>query len=170
MLILMKQYGKTIVCGIIGMLVFSAAFGFRMGEDRGFIQMVYRKAAENMTDTDMASDEDADALKRIIKRKKPEIDFAYQKIFPGVKVNMDAMFLAWDADENPVATEIRDISDMSGNSMLYLTEEDRKKENRACDTTEFVFPYTGVYLLKVRAVDAEKKVTERQYKIPVTGS
>lgn len=170
MLILMKQHGRIIIGCVISVLVLGIIFGIRVGGDTGFVRIAYKKAMGDRTDTDIADYTDAEAVEAVLARSKPEIRYSYTKVTVGKEADIGAMFLAEDADGNPVAVEITDILNVSGASILYETEEDRKNKKYTHDTAHFLFPVSGIYTLRVKAEDDEKRETYRQYKIPVSGS
>lgn len=80
------------------------------------------------------------------------------------------MFEAKDAEGNPAALEITDIVNPMGESILYLTKEDKKQHRQSEDTKNILFARTGIYTVYVKAVDAEKKQTYEQYRLPVTSN
>lgn len=169
MLSVIKQHGRTIVCCMAAFMAFGIAFGIRMDGHQGFVQIVYERAMGDLTG-DPASHADEGAVRTIAARNRPEIVYTCQKTLPKKKVSLDAMFVATDADGSPVAVEITDVQDASGKSLLYLTDLDRKKKNALQDTADFQFPAVGIYKLKVRAEDCEKKTAYEQYQIPVTSN
>lgn len=168
MLILMKQHGRTITCCVIAALIFGIAFGIRADGYQGFIQIAYGKAMEDMTE-ETAGRADAQASQAVAARTKPKIAYVYQKTLSGEKVSLNSMFFATDADGNPAAVTIMDVTDAYGNSLLYQTERDKKRKIALQDTEEFQFPVPGIYRLYVKAADREKKAVCGQYQIPVTG-
>lgn len=169
MFTLMKQYGRAVTVCITAAIMFGILFHIQSGGKTGFIELVYDKASGDMNYVSPADYRDTDAVKAAAARKKPEIIYTYTKVILGTAVNLEAMFEARDADGNPVAAELLDIVGPSGESVLYLTEEDRKLHRQSGDTKSFVFSVPGVYTVYVKAVDAEKKQTYGQYGLPVNG-
>ena len=168
MTIFMKQYGRTILYVVFAAAVFGMIFGTQVGEHTGFVQAAYQKANEDRTDRDVTVYTDVDAVKKVIARKNPEITFSYQKTLPGIPADLGRMFLAKDEEGNPVTVEITDILDGMGDSILFLTEEDRNQKKYICDPASFVFSKTGIYTIKVKAADREQKTSYQEYKLPVT--
>ncbi len=172
MQILMKQQGRTIALCMAAAVVFGIFFHIRVDGKTGWFAVAYAKAMERAEQEEASLDADADAgvYQTVAARRRPEIVFVCQKIAPQKAVNLHAMFTAKDADGNPAEVEILDVYDASGGSVLYRSNEERAKKTGAYHTTGVVFPAVGVYALKVRATDAQKKTSCRIYKIPVTGS
>lgn len=162
MQILMKQYGRTILSGCAAVLI--------LGMAAGWMKIVRNQALDEMYENDVAAFGDTDALKAFLSRKNPQIIYTDTRIIPGASVNAETMFLAEDADGNAIGTEIVDIFNCDGKSLLYLSKEDKKQKIAACDPANMVFPAAGVYRFLVRAVDSKKRTAYRQYKIPVCGS
>ena len=170
MIAIMKQHGRTIIYCMAAVFVLGIAFHIRSGSDIGFIQIAYAKAEQGMTKTDVTDYTDALAVKALAARKNPKITYAYSKALPKNTVNLNQMFAAVDADGASVDVEITDVTDSRGESLLYRTAEERKKNIRLCDTKKFMFPSVGVYTVNVRAIDQEKKTADGQYKLPVTSN
>lgn len=167
MLILMKQHGKMIVCCIVSVLLIGILFGMRIDGNTGLIEIAYGKAMSAREDLEPAVF--VDAVKNVLARSKPEITYSYTKTVLKQAANINAMFEASDADGNKISVEVTDILDAYGGSILYESEEDKKNQKRTCDTSEFLFPTSGVYVIRVKAEDAEKRTTYSQYKLPVSG-
>ena len=170
MLILMKQHGRMILLVITAVSVLGIAFRIRINGHTGFIRAAYGKAMEDVDLSGARTSMDVDAAKAAAARKQPEITFCCTKILPHGKVNLKAMLTAKDADGNRIDTEITDIVNEAGESMLYQTENDRKSKLTACDPTAFLFPAVGIYVMNVTAVDREQKTAEVWFRIPVTGN
>ncbi len=170
MFTLMKQYGRAVLICAAAALVFGILFRMQSGQKTGFIELVYEKAMEDMSDDNPMSYTDAEAVKAAAARKKPAITYTYTKVLSGSAVNLEAMFEAEDAAGNRIAAEITDIVSPLGESILYLTKEDRKHRRKSGDTQSFLFADTGIYTVYVKAVDAEKKQTYGQYRLPVTSN
>lgn len=169
MLALVKQHGRTITCCVIAALAFGIIFGIRADGYQGFIQIAYGKSMGDITE-EAAGRADARAAQAVASRRKPEITYTYQKTLSEVKVNLDGMFCAVDADGNPASVKITDVLDASGKSLLYQTEQDKKRKRALQDTGNFQFPAPGVYKMLVRAADHEKKAFCCRYQIPVTSN
>ena len=159
MLLLMKQYGRTIVVCLVSMLMFGAFAAIRAGESKGLAEIVFRKAMEGSMEADSGSYADVNAVKEIAKRSAPEIKYTYMKAYMGNPVDLNAMFAATDADGNMAEIEILDIFDHFGNSVLDTVKNGAES---------FLFREMGIYTLRVKAVDHEKKVCYGQYRLPVT--
>ena len=168
MFTLMKQYGRAVLICVTAALIFGILFHMQSDGKTGFIALVYDKALGDMNDVDPTDYTDTDAVKAAVARGKPEIIYTYEKVLPDTAVNLENMFEAKDVDGNFVAVEMIDIVSPSGESVLYLTKEDRKLHRQSGDTKSFLFADTGIYTVYVKAVDAEKKQTYGQYKLPVT--
>lgn len=168
MFILMKQYGRAILICITAMLILGIMFFAKSGGKKGFIAAAYETVMEDLSESSLADCTDTDAVRAAAARKKPDIVYTYEKTLPGSAVNLDHMFEAQDAEGNRITAEITDILDPLGKSILYLTKEDRKLRRRSGDTKRFLFTETGIYTICVKAVDAEKKRTNGQYRLPVT--
>lgn len=166
--ILMKQYGRAVLICITAALVLGILFRMQSGGKTGFIALLYEQAIKDMSGGSPADYTDTDAVKAAMAREKPEIIYTYEKVIPGSAVNLENMFDAKDADGNRIAAEITDILNPEGESVLYLTKEDRKQNRRSGDTKCFLFADTGIYTIYVKAVDAEKKQSYGQYRLPVT--
>lgn len=170
MVTLMKQYGRAILICVTSVLVLGILFRMQSNGKTGFIEVVYDKALEDMNEINPSDYTDTDAVKAVMARKKPEITYMYTKTLIGSAVNLENMFEAKDAEGNPVAAEITDIRNPLGVSILYSTKEDKKQHRQSGDTKNFLFEKTGIYTVYVKAVDAEKKQTYEQYRLPVTSN
>lgn len=159
MSVFIKEHGRTVVCCAAAVFVLGVVFCIRSGEDKGFIQIAYARAKEDMAHTDFLLY--TEAVKTVMARKKPEIVYLYKKILPGETVNIDGMFLARDADGKPAQVEICDILNSLGESILDT--------EKGCDTKKFLFPVSGIYTLKVKASDKENRTVCKQYKALVSG-
>lgn len=168
MYILMKQYGRTIIICITAMLVLGILFCMQSDNKKGFAALAYEKAMGDMDDRNFADYTDTAAVKKAAARKKPKIVYTYEKTLPGMAVNLENMFAAEDAEGNCIAVEVTDLLNSAGDSILYLTKEDRKLRRKSGDVKRFLFAETGIYTVCVKAVDAEKKQTCGQYRLPVT--
>lgn len=170
MITLMKQHGRTIIYCMVSVFVLGIAFHIRSGSDVGFIQIAYAQARQGVTQTDVTAYTDALAVKAFAARKKPKITYSYTKTLPKKAVNLNQMFVAVDADGTSVAVEITDVINSCGESILYRSAEEKKKNICLYDTKEMMFPSVGIYTVNVRVVDKEKKTAYGQYKLPVTGN
>ena len=168
MFILMKQYGRTVIICVTAVLVLGILFRMQSGGKMGFIALAYEMAMGDFSDRNPAGETDTNAVKAAAARKKPETTYTYVKTVPKAEMNLEAMFKAKDAEGNPIAIEITDILNPAGDSILYLTKEDRKLRRKSGDTKRFLFANTGIYTIYVRAVDTEKKQAYGQYRLPVT--
>lgn len=168
MFILMKQYGRAVIICITAALVLGILFRMQSGGKTGFIALAFETAMEDFSDGNPAGETDTNAVKAAAARKKPEITYTYVKTVSKAEMNLEAMFEAKDAEGNPIAAEITDIVNPAGDSILYLTKEDRKLGRKSGDTKSFLFAETGIYTVYVKAVDTEKKRAYGQYRLPVT--
>ena len=170
MVALMKQYGKAVFICVTSVLVLGILFQMQSEGKTGFMEIIYQKTMEDMSKASPADYTDADAVKAVMARKKPQITYTYTKTLVGAVVNLENMFEAKDAEGNPAALEITDILNPMGESILYLTKEDKKQHRQSEDTKNILFARTGIYTVYVKAVDAEKKQTYEQYRLPVTSN
>lgn len=169
MLAFMKQYGKTVIFALAAVMVFGIAFRMRLNGHTGFIEAAYAKAMEQENGADIASVWNMEAVKAAAARKHPAITFRCEKICPKTPVNVGAMLTAADADGSGIDVKILDITTEDGRSLLYRTDEDRKRKRAAYAPNGVVFPSVGVYVMEAEASDREKKTTKARFRIPVTG-
>lgn len=81
MIILMKQYGRTILSCTAAVFVLIAVFGVRQGHS-GLIQIVSKTAAAGMAGTKEISYKDADAVKAVLARKNRKLFIQAGKFSP----------------------------------------------------------------------------------------
>ncbi len=170
MVTLMKEYGRAILICATSVLVLGILFRMQSNGKIGFIEVIYDKALEDVNESNPSDYTDTDVVKAVMAREKPEITYTYAKTLVGAAVNLENMFEAKDAEGNPVAVEITDIVNPLGASVLYSTKENKKRHLKSGDTKSFLFAETGIYTVYVKAVDAEKKQTYEQYRLPVTSN
>ena len=157
----MKQYGRTMLLAAAAVLVLGAAFGIKVKGKTGFIEAACGTAMEDLDLTAEGSLAVADAVKAAAARSRPEITFGCTKILPQTEVDLTAMLTASDADGRQISCEILEIWDEDGQSLLHPA-------GAVCDPSRLLFPSAGVYVMEVKAVDAEQKTAQVQFQIPVT--
>ncbi len=170
MAVLMKQYGRTVLCCAAVFFIFGILSGIRVDGNTGFIRIAYAKAAEGTAGADAGQGLDVDTVLSVAARKKPEIVFQYTKVLSQEKMNLNKMFSALDADGQEAFVTVTDVLDSDADSIMYPSKEDRKNQAAAYPADRFVFPRPGIYTIKVKAADREHKTAAAQYRIPVTGN
>lgn len=84
-------------------------------------------------------------MKKYVESGAPNIKFITTQVFANKRINLDNMFQADGTDGNAAEIMIEDVKKASGESILFASEHDKRKDIRIQQTDSFQFAVCGVY-------------------------
>lgn len=143
---LIKQYGKAILYTVVVLAILAISL----------LPVPIGESGTQMTLMEYITQKDIELLQRsekdyaiLEKERYPSIELANVKLTEKTKINMKALFISLDGDDNEIDEEILSIKDSEGNSVNVMSD----------DKTRAIFPYAGIYTAEVSATDTAKDLT-----------
>ena len=163
---IIKPYAKMIIA-VVAILMIVGILTFVSYNGQTGIENVIGAGAD-FTETDLSSYQDDAQMQNYSKLGQPEIEYsATVDITAGVEVDLESLFTGTGTNGSGVTFYIEDVTDSSGESILFASEEDRRKDIRLQSTDSFIFQTQGIYVVSVKAVDKNKRVSCTQCRVPV---
>lgn len=166
MLTVLKTYGKTIITVLSVLAVLALLALINVNGKKGLTGAVAETA--DFEDVDYAAFADALAIEDYTALGVPEITYESPAVKAGEEYDLNSIFSAAGTDGQPCRTEVMDVKDASGNSLLFASEEDRRNNVRQQQTDAFCFSSPGIYSICVQAVDGNRRVSSKEISLPVT--
>ena len=159
MKLIMEQYGKFIMTGVVVVAVFIALFfGVTDGQGhRGFLQIFGSKIQTDQVD--YSAYQDYGTLKTESLKTKPEFTFVPTgNAKTDTEYDLSELIRATDYDGTELAITVDRILDEHDNEVSSIYDSTTGKVN---------FPEQGIYTFEVRAVDGGNRSTKSTVRIPV---
>lgn len=159
MKLIMEQYGRFIMTGVIVVAVFIALFfGVTDGNGhRGFLQIF--GAQMDTGGIDYSTYRDYGTLTTESLKTKPEFTCALTgNALTGTEYDLSSLIKATDYDGADLSIAVEHILDEHDNEVSSIYDSTTGKVN---------FPEQGIYTFEVRAVDGGNRSTKSTVRIPV---
>lgn len=160
-----KPYAKAILAMISVVMVFAVLALVPVNGKTGIEHII--GAGADFEDVDYSSFQDTSAMKHYAEAGTPEIRFLTAQVFANKNTDLDSMFRADGTDGQEAEITIEDVKTASGGSILFASENDKRKDNRMQHTDSFRFTVCGIYSVYVKAVDGNQRVAYMKCNIPV---
>lgn len=162
---ILKPYAKTIFAAAASIMVFAVLAMIPMDGRTGLEHII--GAGADFEEADYASFQDAEAMKLYTEAGAPKIRFVPAQVFVNKSTDLNRLFQADGTDGRPAEIMVEDVQTASGDSILFASEADRRKNIRMQPTDAFQFAVCGIYSVYVKAVDGNQCASYMKCKIPV---
>ncbi len=160
-----KPYAKAILAMISIVTVLAVLALVPVNGKTGLEHII--GAGADFNDMDYSSFQDVSAMKQYAESGLPEIRFLTAQVFANKNTNLDAMFTAEGTDGQKAEITIEDVTTAAGESILFASENDKRKDVRMQNTDAFRFAVCGIYSVYVKAEDGNQRVSYMKCNIPV---